>query len=217
MMTPARDRRPRARTTDRMWIDLALPVAAYLLGSVSSAILVCRLARLPDPRGLGSRNPGATNVLRTGSKAAAAATLAGDMVKGLVPVAAGHALGLSPVTLVVAGGAAFLGHLYPVFFGFQGGKGVATALGVALGLSWPTGAAAAGTWLLIAALTRYSSLAALVAIGLTPLYLWALGAPPSWIAGMAALALVLIARHYTNIRRLIAGTEPRIGKAGPRS
>ena len=124
-------------------IDIALVIGAYVLGSISSAILVCRLMRLPDPRTLGSNNPGATNVLRIGgakAKTAAAITLFGDSAKGLLPMLVAHALDVGPWTLAAVGLAAFIGHLYPVFFGFRGGKGVATALGVQFGLAWPIGA-----------------------------------------------------------------------------
>ncbi len=153
-----------------------LVLVAYLLGSLSSAIIVCRLAGLPDPRSDGSGNPGATNVLRLGGKKPAIVTLAGDMLKGLLPVLLGHALGLAPVLLALVGLAAFLGHLYPVFFRFQGGKGVATALGVLLGLDWVVGLATVATWLAVAFLTRYSSLSALIATGLAPVWVaWRFG------------------------------------------
>ncbi|RTK99711.1 MAG: glycerol-3-phosphate 1-O-acyltransferase, partial [Lysobacterales bacterium] len=134
-------------------------VFAYLCGSVSTAILVCRLMGLPDPRSEGSRNPGATNVLRIGGRKAAAITLAGDFLKGLIPVLVARAFGQGPEVLAATAFAAFLGHLYPVFFGFQGGKGVATALGVMVGLSWQVALAALATWLVIARVWKISSLA----------------------------------------------------------
>ncbi len=189
-----------------------LVLVAYLLGSLSSAIIVCRLAGLPDPRSGGSGNPGATNVLRLGGKKLAALTLAGDLLKGLLPVLAGHALGLPPVILALVGLAAFLGHLYPVFFRFQGGKGVATSLGVLLGLDWAVGLAAVATWLAVAAVSRYSSLSALVATALAPLWVaWRFGALEPAVA-CAVMTLLLFWRHAGNIRRLVAGNEPRIGQ-----
>ncbi len=189
-----------------------LVLVAYLLGSLSSAIIVCRLAGLPDPRSGGSGNPGATNVLRLGGKKLAALTLAGDLFKGLLPVLAGHALGLPPVILALVGLAAFLGHLYPVFFRFQGGKGVATSLGVLLGLDWAVGLAAVATWLAVAAVSRYSSLSALVATALAPLWVaWRFGALEPAVA-CAVMTLLLFWRHAGNIRRLVAGNEPRSGQ-----
>ncbi|ROR34180.1 glycerol-3-phosphate 1-O-acyltransferase PlsY [Inmirania thermothiophila] len=185
-------------------------LAGYLLGSLSSAIVVCRALGLPDPRTQGSRNPGATNVLRIGGRRAAALTLAGDMLKGLVPVAAARLAGLDPFAASLVGLAAFLGHLYPVFFGFQGGKGVATLLGVLLGLHPLAGLLTVGTWLATAALWRISSLSALVASALAPLYtLWATGAPRA--AGTVAVMTVLLYwRHRSNIRNLMAGREEPI-------
>jgi glycerol-3-phosphate acyltransferase PlsY len=189
-----------------------LVLVAYLLGSLSSAIIVCRLAGLPDPRSDGSGNPGATNVLRLGGKKPAIVTLAGDMLKGLLPVLLGHALGLAPVLLALVGLAAFLGHLYPVFFRFQGGKGVATALGVLLGLDWVVGLATVATWLAVAFVTRYSSLSALIATGLAPVWVaWRFGSLEPAVACVVMTAL-LFWRHAGNIRRLAAGEEPKIGQ-----
>ena len=165
---------------------------------------------LPDPRTQGSRNPGATNVARLGGKKAAVLTLAGDLLKGLIPVLIAHALPAGPVILAATALAAFLGHLYPVFFGFQGGKGVATALGVIFGLYWPVGLLTTATWLGMALIFRYSSLAALVAILLTPAYfLWLLPEPPIIIA-MVVLTTLLYWRHRTNIANLLSGKENRI-------
>ncbi len=195
--------------------DASLILVAYLFGSISSAILVCRLMGLPDPRTEGSGNPGATNVLRVGGKKPAAITLLGDMLKGLLPVLAGHWLGVSPLVLGLTGAAAFLGHLYPVFFGFRGGKGVATMLGVLFGLHWAVGAATAGTWLLVAKVMRISSLAALVATALAPLYVWLILGPVwplVWIT--AAMTVLLFWRHRSNIQRLLSGEESLIGKKG---
>ena len=151
-----------------MIIDILLVAGGYLFGSISTAILTCKLMGLPDPRTEGSGNPGATNVLRLGGKQAAFLTLCGDMLKGLVPVLVGHALHATPFILAATALAAFLGHLYPVFFSFQGGKGVATALGVLFGLYWPVGLSVAGIWLLMAFLFRISSLSALTAMLLAP-------------------------------------------------
>ena len=137
-------------------LDLSLIIAAYLLGSISSAIVVCRLMGLPDPRTQGSNNPGATNVLRIGGKKAAAITLLGDSLKGFVPVALCHLLDRPELIFALVGAAAFLGHLYPVFFGFRGGKGVATALGVQFGLGWAIGGAVAATWLFMAKVANIS-------------------------------------------------------------
>ncbi len=156
-----------------MIINLLYVLAGYLLGSLSSAIITCRLMGLPDPRSGGSGNPGATNVLRLGGKKAATITLAGDILKGLLPVLAVKALGADIMVQSAVAVAAFLGHLYPVFFGFKGGKGVATVLGVLLGLYWPVGLLTIASWLVIAKGFKISSLAALIAILLAPLYvLW---------------------------------------------
>ena len=146
--------------------------AAYLLGSVSCAIITCRMMGLADPREQGSGNPGATNVMRIGGKKAAGITLLGDLLKGFLPVFLSNSLGLSPLLQALIGIAAFLGHLYPVFFGFKGGKGVATSLGVLLGFSWVLGFAVIGTWLLVYKLRKISSLSALTASVLSPIYAW---------------------------------------------
>jgi glycerol-3-phosphate acyltransferase PlsY len=190
--------------------DILLIAGAYLLGSVSSAILVCRLLNLPDPRTQGSNNPGATNVLRIGGRRAAAITLAGDSLKGLLPMLAAHALGAGPAILAGTGLAAFLGHLYPVFFGFRGGKGVATALGVQFGLHWAVGALVAGVWLFMARVVRISSLSALVSMALAPLAVWLVRPAPELLAMQFAITLLLFWRHRENIRKLRAGTEDRL-------
>jgi glycerol-3-phosphate acyltransferase PlsY len=199
-----------------MMIDILLVAGGYLLGSISTAIIVCKLMGLPDPRTEGSRNPGATNVARLGGKKAAALTLIGDMLKGLIPVLIAHALHASPTVLAATALAAFLGHLYPVFFGFQGGKGVATALGVIYGLYWPVGLFTTGIWLAMAAMFRYSSLAALTAILLTPLgFLWLKPDMPIIIA-MLIMTVILYWRHRSNIANLLNGKEGKIsfGKRG---
>lgn len=190
--------------------DYLLIIAGYLFGSVSAAIIVCRLMGLPDPRTEGSRNPGATNVARLGGKKAAALTLTGDLLKGLLPVLAAHALHASPAILAGTALAAFLGHLYPVFFRFQGGKGVATALGVTFGLYWPVGLMFAGVWLLMAVLFRYSSLAALTASLAIPAgFAWLWPEPPLVIA-MSIMVVLLYWRHRSNIFNLFRGKEGRI-------
>ena len=193
-----------------MTIDILLVVGGYLFGSISTAIIVCRLMGLPVPRTEGSRNPGATNVARLGGKKAAALTLAGDMLKGLIPVLIAHSLQADPTILAATALAAFLGHLYPVFFGFQGGKGVATALGVIYGLYWPVGLLTTGIWLAMAIVFRYSSLAALTAILLTPLgFMWLLPEQPIVIA-MVVLTALLFWRHRSNITNLLSGEEGKI-------
>ena len=193
-----------------MNIDYLLIPAGYLFGSVSTAIIVCRLMGLPDPRTEGSGNPGATNVARLGGKKAAALTLVGDMLKGLIPVLIAHTMHAGPVILAATALAAFLGHLYPVFFGFQGGKGVATALGVIYGLYWPVGLLTTAVWLSMALLFRYSSLAALIAILLTPLgFLW-LWPEPAIIIAMCVLTVLLYWRHRSNIANLLSGKEGKI-------
>ena len=198
-----------------MLITLLMIVIGYLAGSVSTAILVCRALGLPDPRSEGSRNPGATNVLRFGGKKAAAITLAGDFLKGLLPVLLARLAGLDDLGLALTALAAFLGHLYPVFFGFEGGKGVATSLGVMLGLSWPLALAALATWLFMAFVVRISSLSALTAAVLTPVYAWLLELAPAGQAALMAMVLLLIWRHRANIRNLLAGAEDKIGTDRP--
>lgn len=194
--------------------SLAAPILAlalgYLLGSIPFGLILTRLAGLGDIREIGSGNIGATNVLRTGNKAVAAATLAGDMLKGTAAVLIAEALG---VPALVAGLGAFLGHLWPVWLRFKGGKGVATYLGVLLGLAWPFALAFAGIWLVVAFLSRYSSLSALVASAAIPVLLGLLGRPE--LAGLFALLGVLLwFRHAANLRRLMSGTEGRIGGKG---
>ncbi len=195
---------------------LLFAIAAYLIGSVSFAIVVSRVFRLADPRSFGSGNPGATNVLRTGNKAAAALTLLGDCVKGWIPVALAvrfdEALGLGDTGIALVAFAAFAGHLWPVFFRFKGGKGVATALGVLLGLNPLLGLAALITWVVVAYAFRYSSLAALISALFAPFYYTLLfGVGPIGLAVLAMGAL-LIWRHRKNIGNLLAGKETRIGR-----
>jgi glycerol-3-phosphate acyltransferase PlsY len=197
-------------------------VASYLVGSLSFAVLISRWMGLADPRSYGSGNPGATNVLRSGNKAAALLTLAFDALKGYVPVLAAlllqERLNLGPFTIALVGLAAFLGHLWPVFFRFQGGKGVATAAGVLMALNPVLGAATLGSWLLIAVFFRYSSLASLVAAVFAPFFqllIW--GMKPAMLC-IVPMSLLLVWRHGANIRKLLAGTESKIGqKSGNKS
>ncbi|MDY0105903.1 MAG: glycerol-3-phosphate 1-O-acyltransferase PlsY [Giesbergeria sp.] len=198
-------------------------VAAYLLGSLSFAVIVTRVMGLNDPRTYGSKNPGATNVLRSGSKAAAVITLLLDAVKGWLPVVLvrwfGEPYGLGEGTQALAGLAAFLGHLWPVFFRFEGGKGVATALGVLVGISGWLGLVVALVWLVVAAVSRYSSLASLSAAVLAPvIYVLASGqlwySERSIVAAIVAMSALLIWRHRENISRLIQGKESRLGSKG---
>ena len=198
-----------------MLITVLMIVIGYLAGSISTAILVCRAMGLPDPRSEGSRNPGATNVLRFGGRKAAAITLAGDFLKGLLPVLLARLAGLEDLGLALTALAAFLGHLYPVFFGFEGGKGVATAFGAILGLSWPVALAALVTWLFMAFVVRISSLSALTAAVLTPLLGWWFNLPLAYNAAILAMVVLLIWRHRSNIRNLLAGAEDKIGTDRP--
>lgn len=194
-----------------MWQWLLVPIA-YLLGSLSSAVIVSRLLGLPDPREEGSKNPGATNVLRLGGKKAAAVTLLGDMGKGLAPVLVAKGLGGSAEVLAAVGLAAFLGHLYPVFFRFKGGKGVATALGVLTGFYWLIGLGALSTWLIVALLLRISSLAALTASLLAPAYVWLALKSPALTFATVLMSALLVWRHQSNIARILRGDESRIGR-----
>ena len=191
---------------------LLLP-AAYLLGSISSAVVVARIMHLEDPRNVGSKNPGATNILRYGGKTAAALTLLGDLLKGVVAVVIARLVTDEPLLLASVGLLALLGHVYPVFFGFRGGKGVATGFGVWLALSPWVALALALTWLLAAALFRYSSLSALIATALCPLYVWLLLRQWPYLVLSVAMGALLIWRHRSNIEKLLAGKEGRIGQA----
>jgi len=185
---------------------------AYLLGSLASAVIVARLMGLQDPREVGSRNPGATNLLRYGGKKAAALALVGDMLKGVLAVLLARAITADAAVLAATGVAVFLGHLYPVFFGFRGGKGVATALGVWLALNPWVGLMLAGTWLAVAALFRYSSLSALVAAALAPVYVWWLTPHTPYLYASALISAMLFWRHRSNVRNLLSGKEGRIGR-----
>lgn len=193
---------------------------AYLLGSLSFAVIVSSVMGLNDPRSYGSKNPGATNVLRSGNKAAAVATLLLDGLKGWLPVVLvkwfGADYGLGDGTVAAVGFAAFIGHLYPVFFQFKGGKGVATAAGVLLGINWVLGLATLATWLIVAFFSRYSSLAAIAAAVFAPFY-YLLGDRTAWyvdkgiLVAMFAISALLVYRHRENINKLIKGTESKLG------
>lgn len=189
---------------------LLLIIIAYLIGSLSSAIIYCKLAGLPDPRSQGSGNPGATNVMRMAGKKAALLVLFGDALKGVIPVLVARLLGLPAHWWGWVLLAAFLGHLLPVFFGFRGGKGVATAFGGLLMLAWPLGLAVVATWIIVAAIFRYSSLAAIVATICIPIYGYWL-APHGNFLPLLIMAMLLIIRHQNNIGKLVAGEEDKIG------
>lgn len=202
--------------------EILFIVAAYLIGSISTAIIVCKIMGLPDPRGEGSGNPGATNVLRVGGKKPAAITLFGDMLKGFIPVFVASLFDLNPVAFALIGFAAFIGHLYPVFFGFKGGKGVATMLGVLFGIHWLVGLATALTWLVMAKVFKISSLSALIATLLAPLYIYLLlgiylkqnnELVISLVISTATMTAILFWRHRSNIKNLLSGEEGKIGKS----
>jgi glycerol-3-phosphate acyltransferase PlsY len=201
-------------------------VLSYLLGSLSFAVIVSRALGMPDPRGYGSGNPGATNVLRSGNKGAALATLVLDALKGWVPVfvirLVGPDLGMDAGTAALAGLAAFLGHLYPIFFGFKGGKGVATAAGALLGIDWLLGLATGTTWAIVAFFLRYSSLASIVSAFFAPAF-YVIGGGIAWVLDrtvlgtLVAIGVLLVWRHRANIRRLASGTESRLGAKAEKS
>ncbi len=205
------------------FFPLAAALLGYLIGSLSFAVIVSRVMGLNDPRTFGSKNPGATNVLRSGSKTAAIATLLLDAAKGWLPVMLvkwyGKPYGLEDGTMAMVGLAAFVGHLYPVFFNFVGGKGVATALGVLLGISPILGLASGATWLIMVYFFRYVSLASLTAALFVPVY-YVFGDGVAWylnkgvLLALCVMSLLLIYRHAENISRLIKGTESRLGKKG---
>ncbi len=187
--------------------SIALLVFAYLLGSISSAILLSRVMGFEDPRSEGSKNPGATNVLRIAGKKAAFFTLVGDFLKGLVPVLAAHALGADYLVIALTGFAAFLGHCFPLFFHFRGGKGVATAMAATIGFDWIVGGILVATWLLFAKVFKISSLAAIIAFAALPLVVYWRQQELTLAAVFVALSIILIWRHRGNIQRLLQGTE----------
>jgi len=207
-----------------VWLwSLAAVLAAYLVGSLSFAVIVSRAMGLADPRGYGSGNPGATNVLRSGRRSAAVLTLALDVLKGYLPVLAAlllaPRLGFGAGTVAAVGLAALLGHLWPLYFGFKGGKGVATAAGVLLAFNPWLGAATLATWLIVAAFSRYSSLASLAAAAFAPFYQLLIWDADGYALAIAVMSLLLVWRHEGNIRKLVAGTESKLGhksdKAAP--
>jgi glycerol-3-phosphate acyltransferase PlsY len=193
------------------WDVIVAVIIAYLIGSLSSAIITCKIMGLPDPRTQGSGNPGATNVLRIGGKKAAIITLIGDILKGVIPIVAAKLYGFDALALSLITFAAFIGHLYPVFFRFEGGKGVATAAGCWVALAWPVGLALAGTWILSAVLFRYSSLSALLASVLAPLYAWYFTNVDYTVLAII-MSIFLIWRHRRNIQNLYHGKEDKIGQ-----
>ncbi len=186
---------------------LVLSSIAYLFGSISAAIIVCKIMGYPDPRTQGSNNPGATNVLRIAGKKAAVITLILDMLKGFIPVLICVIWFDDELTTACVAMAAFLGHLYPIFFSFKGGKGVATAFGAIFALSWPVALAMVATWLLVAYGLKISSMAAIVAAALAPLYFLGLTHSLIFVIVSVALSMLLIWRHRSNIQRMLAGTE----------
>jgi glycerol-3-phosphate acyltransferase PlsY len=191
-------------------INYLLPILAYFMGSISSAVVVSKLMGLQDPRSVGSGNPGATNMLRVGGKKAAVITLLGDILKGVIPVVIARVFTTDPLILALVAFMAFLGHLFPLFFGFHGGKGVATAFGALVALSPWMGLALVITWVAIAALSRYSSLSAITAALLAPAYVWLLLPAPPYFYVTLTMAALLVWRHRSNIRNLLAGTEGKI-------
>ncbi|MCH9696917.1 MAG: glycerol-3-phosphate 1-O-acyltransferase PlsY [Gammaproteobacteria bacterium] len=197
-----------------MWIWLLIPFG-YLLGSLSMAIIVCKVLGLPDPRTIGSRNPGATNVLRIDSpkaKPAALITFFGDIIKGLIPILVARHLGADETLQALCGIAALIGHLYPIYFGFEGGKAIATSLGVLTGFSWYLGAIVLGTWTAVLLISRISSLAAIIAATLVPVYTMWLAPSTPFVATSFLIFSIAIWRHIDNIKRLIQGEEHRFVK-----
>ena len=190
---------------------LIFSTLAYMVGSISTAIITCRLMGIKDPRTTGSHNPGATNVLRHGGKKAAIITLTGDMLKGLIPVMIAVQLQMSMSIVAFTALFAFLGHVFPVYYGFKGGKGVATYYGAILAINWQTGVIALMIWLIVAALIKISSLSALVSIFSTPFILWYFSQSIELTAAVAVMSLIVFWRHRTNIQALLAGSEEKIG------
>mgnify|MGYP000250567350 FL=1 len=189
-------------------LAFAMTILAYLVGSISSAILICKLLGLPDPRTTGSKNPGATNVLRLSNPPTAVAVLLFDVLKGGLPVWGAYFLGIPPWALGIIGVAACLGHMYPIFFDFKGGKAVATALGVLLPIGFSLGALLILTWVIIVKITRYSSLAAIITVSIAPFYTWLL--KPLYVYPVIMISVLIIFRHKDNIFRLIKGEENKI-------
>ncbi|MBP6562948.1 MAG: glycerol-3-phosphate 1-O-acyltransferase PlsY [Neisseriaceae bacterium] len=197
------------------FVDFVAIVLAYLLGSLSFAVIVSKFMGMDDPRSYGSGNPGATNVLRSGKKTAAILTLLGDALKGVLAVWLARALtpslGLHEATLAYVAVAVLVGHMWPLFFGFKGGKGVATAVGVLFVLSWPVGLVCTAIWLVMAFGLKISSLAALVATAAAPIAAWFVLGPSSVLWAIVAIALLVLYRHKQNIQNLLSGAETKIG------
>ena len=189
-------------------LTILMFASAYLLGSVSSAVLVCRLFNIGDPRNLGSCNPGATNVLRLAGRFPASLVLIFDVLKGTMPVWTSYYLGFEPFYLALVAVSACLGHMFPLFFGFSGGKAVATAFGSILPLGLDLAALLITTWVLVLVLTRYSSLAAIMTVGLAPIFTWLIN--PVYSLPVAVLALLIVLRHKDNIARLLTHKEPKL-------
>ena len=186
---------------------------AYLIGSISTAIITCKLMGIEDPRTTGSHNPGATNVLRHGGKKAATITLLGDMLKGLIPTLVVILFDFDTLTVALVGLFALLGHIFPVYYGFKGGKGVATFYGVILGLNWQVGLIALAIWLVIAKLLKISSLSALISVFATPFVLWFFSHSVELTTAVAVMSLLIFWRHKKNIQSLLSGSEAKIGKS----
>lgn len=185
---------------------------AYLVGSISSAIIVCKVMGLPDPRSEGSRNPGATNVLRIGGKKAAIITLFGDLLKGLIPVLLAKWYGFDANVIILIAFCAFIGHIFPIYYRFEGGKGVATFIGCLIGVNWLAALFWVAAWLIVAVISRYASLASIIASALAPLYLGFFTGNWVWVAVFSIMSLILIVRHYANIKKIYQGTENKLGK-----
>lgn len=201
------------KTTKMTALTILMIILAYLGGSLSSAVLVSRFTGLPDPRDHGSHNPGATNVLRLGGRMAALVVLLLDMLKGAAPVYLAWYLQIKPIYLGFIGVAACLGHMYPIFFHFRGGKGVATALGTMLPIGFTMGGAVIGSWLLVLLVSGYSSLASIITVLLTPLFTYLL--KPEYTLPVSLLSCLILIRHHENISRLLKGDEPRVwGRKG---
>jgi glycerol-3-phosphate acyltransferase PlsY len=190
-------------------------LGGYLAGSIPFAVIVSRLMALPDPRSYGSGNIGATNVLRSGSRLAALLTLAGDAGKGWAAVLVAQAIGASLAEIALTGFAAFIGHVFPVWLRFRGGKGVATAAGVLIAFDWRLGLSVLGVWVAVVAVSRYSSLAAIVAALFAPAMAWYIGGAGALFAAVAAMSVILVARHHANIAKLARGEESRIKLTTP--
>ena len=191
---------------------IIFPGRSYLIGSISTAIITCKLMGIEDPRNTGSNNPGATNVLRHGGKKAAIITLIGDALKGLIPVLVAIELQAPPLIIALVALFALLGHIFPLYYGFKGGKGVATYYGVILAIHWQVGLIALAIWLIIAKLLKISSLSALISIFITPFMLWLFTQSVELTTAVAVMSVLVFWRHKSNIQSLLQGSEAKIGK-----